>query len=261
MSKSFEVCVIASGSKGNSTLIKAGDTAFLVDAGVSCRKITSGLKEMGLDPLDLSGILITHEHRDHVGGLPVLTRKYKLPVFANEETWNAMDLRSEIARSCHRLLPLNFAVGKITISSFAVSHDAAKPVGYTFVCDGEKCSYVTDSGFVNESIRQGVDGSDVLILEANHDEDLLKNGSYPRVLKERILGARGHLSNSAAGWFLATLAKMPQEVFLAHLSDENNRPELAKETINRILQDAGCYKKPQIFVASQEHIIHNLSKE
>ncbi|HIU63780.1 MAG TPA: MBL fold metallo-hydrolase [Candidatus Avacidaminococcus intestinavium] len=261
MSKEFSVCVIASGSKGNATLIKAGDTAFLVDAGISCRRITAGLKELDLDPLDLSGVLITHEHRDHVAGLPVLTRKYKLPVFANEETWGAMEVRNDIERVCHRLLPQNFSLGQVEISSFAISHDAAQPVGYSFVCRGEKCSYLTDSGFVNESIRQGTAGCDILILEANHDEDMLKNGDYPRMLKNRILSARGHLSNTAAGWFLANLDKMPKEVFLAHLSAENNRPELASETIKRIISDAGCAREPKLFIASQEHITHNISKE
>lgn len=257
MSKEFEVAVIASGSKGNSTIIKAGDTAFLVDAGISCRRITNGLKECGLHPLDLSGVLITHEHTDHVSGLPVLSRKYKLPIFANEKTWQAMELRNEIERSCHRLLPGHLSFGGMTVSSFAISHDAASPVGYSFLFKEEKCTYLTDSGFVNEEIKVASLNSDVLILEANHDEEMLKTGPYPRMLKERILGTRGHLSNTAAGWFLANMEKMPREVFLAHISQENNKPELALSTVERILNDSGCSVLPRIFVTSQGDLVHN----
>ena len=257
MSKEFEVTVLASGSKGNATVIKAGNTAFLVDAGISCRRITSGLKECGLEPNDLSGVLITHEHRDHVGGLPVFSKKYKLPIFANEKTWQAMDLRNDIERSCHRLLPNAFSLNGITVASFAISHDAASPVGYSFQYKEQKCTYLTDSGFVNEEIKLAAFNSDVLILEANHDEEMLKNGPYPKMLQARILGTRGHLSNTAAGWFLANMQKLPQEVFLAHISQENNKPELALSTVKRILNDAGCAVTPTIYVTAQDHLVHN----
>lgn len=257
MSKEFEVTVLASGSKGNATVIKAGDTAFLVDAGISCRRITSGLKECGLEPNDLSGVLITHEHRDHVGGLPVFSKKYKLPIFANGKTWQAMDLRNDIERSCHRLLPNTFSLNGITVASFAISHDAASPVGYSFQYKEQKCTYLTDSGFVNEEIKLAAFNSDVLILEANHDEEMLKNGPYPKMLQARILGTRGHLSNTAAGWFLANMQKLPQEVFLAHISQENNKPELALSTVKRILNDAGCAVTPTIYVTAQDHLVHN----
>lgn len=258
MKGSFGVAVLASGSKGNATVIKAGDTAFLVDAGISCRRITNGLKEFGLHPYDLSGVLITHEHKDHVGGLPVLSRKYKLPVFANEKTWQAMEQRSQIERSCHRFLPADFSLGGITVSSFPVSHDAASPVGYSFIYKEEKCIYLTDSGFVSESIKLAARDADVLIIEANHDEEMLKNGPYPAMLKERILSTRGHLSNTAAGWFLANLPKMPREVFLAHLSEENNLPELALETVQKIINKSGCTVMPKIFIGSQAGLVHNL---
>lgn len=257
MSKEFEVAVLASGSKGNATVIKAGNKAFLVDAGISCRRITNALQEYGLHPYDLSGVLITHEHKDHISGLPVLSKKYKLPIFANEKTWQAMELRNEIERSCHRLLPGTISFGDMKVSSFAISHDAASPVGYSFQYKEEKCTYLTDSGFVNEEIKLATLNSDVIILEANHDEEMLKKGPYPKMLKERILGTRGHLSNTAAGWFLANMEKMPQEVFLAHLSQENNKPELALSTVERILSDAGCLVMPRIFVASQGYLVHN----
>ncbi|MEG2343380.1 MAG: MBL fold metallo-hydrolase [Acidaminococcaceae bacterium] len=261
MRTAFEVAVIASGSKGNATLIKAGKTAVLVDAGVSCRKITAGLKACQVAPEELSGVLITHEHTDHVGGLPVLSRKYQLPIFANEGTWGAMLKRSEIERSCCRILPSAFRLGDLEITPFAISHDAANPVGYMFRYGNEKCTYLTDSGFVNAEITRAITDAAVLILEANHDEEMLKNGSYPQMLKERILGTRGHLSNVAAGWLLAKMPRLPQEVFLAHISQENNTPALALATVKNILRSAACGEELKIYVTAQDYVVHNLSKE
>lgn len=261
MRTSFEVAVLASGSKGNATLIKVGKTAFLVDAGISCKRITERLKFCGVEPQDLAGILITHEHIDHVSGLPVLSRKYKLPIYANEKTWQAMPKRNDIERICCRLLPQKMVVGGVSINSFAISHDAASPVGFVFQYNEEKCTYLTDSGFVNDTIKQAAADADVMILEANHDETMLLEGSYPRDLKARILGSRGHLSNTTAGMLLAQMAKKPQEVFLAHLSQENNKPELALATVQNILQQAKGSEQTEIYVAAQDAVVQNIFEE
>ena len=234
MSSEFEITILASGSKGNAAVIRAGEQAFLVDVGISCRQLTERLHQAGMKPEDLTGVLLTHEHNDHVKGLPVFCRKYRLPVFANESTWQYMPKKSEMERSCCRLLPKKLSSGSLEIIPFAVPHDAASTVGYVFKSGGSKCTYLTDVGFVTDEVRQNIADADVVVLEANHDEDMLKNGSYPQILKQRILGTRGHLSNVSAAWLLAHMERLPEEVFLAHLSQENNLPSLALQTVRGI---------------------------
>lgn len=257
MSGEFKVTVLASGSKGNATVIRAGDQAFLIDIGISCRQLTERMTAVGIKPEDLSGVLLTHEHNDHVKGLPVLCRKYHLPVFANEKTWQSLPKKSDLERNCCRLLPKKFKSGGMEIIPFDVPHDAASTVGYVFKSGGSKCTYLTDVGFITEEVRQNVADSDVLVLEANHDVDMLKNGSYPAILKQRILSTRGHLSNVSAAWLLANMERLPQEVFLAHLSQENNRPSLALQTVRDILDANEVGEHIKIYLASQENIVKN----
>lgn len=257
MSGEFSVTVLASGSKGNAVVIRAGEQAFLVDVGISCRQLTERLGKVGMKPEDLSGVLLTHEHNDHVKGLPVFCRKYHLPVFANERTWQSLPNKSDLERSCCRLLPRSLVSGNLEIIPFAVPHDAASTVGYVFKSGGSKCTYLTDVGFVTDEVRQNVADADVLILEANHDEDMLKNGSYPQIIKQRILGARGHLSNVSAAWLLAHMERLPEAVFLAHLSQENNLPSLALETVRGILDANELGAETEIYITSQENIVKN----
>lgn len=257
MTGEFKISVLASGSKGNATVITAGGKNFLIDVGISCRQLTQRLKEAGLVPEDLDGVLLTHEHRDHTAGLPVFCRKYRLPVFANEATWRYLPQRSEMERSCCRLLPKCLETGPLKITSFGVPHDAASTVGYVFECSGSRCVYLTDVGFITEEIRENVSGAETLVLEANHDEEMLKKGSYPYPLKQRILGTRGHLSNKAAGWLLSQMEHLPGEVILAHLSQENNTPELALDTVRGMLENKDTGGDTQIYVASQENIVKN----
>lgn len=257
MSSDFEIAVLASGSKGNATVIRTGGKAYLIDAGISCLQITRRLAELDMSPADLECIFVTHEHIDHVKGLPVLSRKFNLPVFANEPTWARMPQRAEMERSICRLLPKTLSLGDITVTNFAVPHDAAATVGYVFTTAAERCVYLTDVGFVTEEIKQNVDAADVLVLEANHDIEMLKNGSYPQALKQRILGTHGHLSNAAAAWLLTQSAKLPQEVFLAHLSQENNLPSLARSTVEGILEEKNIGADMNLYVASQELVVKN----
>lgn len=257
MTGEFKISVLASGSKGNATVISADGKNFLIDAGISCRQLVQRLREAGYQPEDLDGVLLTHEHRDHVSGLSVLNRKYHLPVFANEATWRYIPQRGEMERACCRLLPKCLETDGLKITSFNVPHDAAGTVGYVFTCAGARCVYLTDVGFITEEIKENVAGADTLLLEANHDEEMLKKGTYPYALKQRILGTRGHLSNNAAGWLLAQMERLPGEVFLAHLSQENNTPQLALNTVRGMLDAKEIGESTKIYVASQDNIVKN----
>ncbi len=254
----FEVHVLASGSKGNAIYIRAGETSLLIDAGISARRITNGLAEIGVKPADVSGVLLTHEHSDHVSGLPVFCRKYGLPVFAKEATWYGLSCRREIAPACCRVLSSGLNLGELSVEPFSIPHDAADPVGFMLRHGDDKCTVATDVGFVTDTVRAALEGSDVVVLEANHDVNMLKNGSYPRVLQQRILSNRGHLSNADAGWTLAKLPAKPQmDIFLAHLSHENNTPSLAYSTVRDILAAAGRLPDVRLFVTSQERRVTN----
>lgn len=249
----MQVHVLASGSTGNATLLHMGDARILIDAGVSARRIKTSLAAIGTAIEDIDGIFITHEHRDHISGLPALARKYRLPVYTRPATWAAMYCREELPAECRKPLADSQDIGGVKIEPFTISHDAAEPVGFTLYHHNIKCSVATDLGFVTATVKKALDLSDVLILEANHDLAMLKNGSYPWRLKQRILGSRGHLSNHDAGWTLArTERRNRQQVFLAHLSKENNRPDIAQTTVCDILTDQGC----QLGVDLDIHLTH-----
>lgn len=252
----FKVTMLASGSKGNSALISTGKQNFLVDMGISCRALITNLKEVGINVEDLDGILITHEHIDHVRGLATFTKKYSVPVYSSEQTWRAiLSKDGKIERRSCRIIGNSLKCGEVEVNSFAIPHDAVDPHGYLFKCNGSKCAYITDTGFVTETVRQAAEDSDTLILEANHDVEMLKNGSYPYVLKQRILSTRGHLSNESAGWLVANLPRVPESIILAHLSQENNLPSLALDTVRNILDSASLFNETRIVVASQNRIV------
>lgn len=250
----MQVHVLASGSKGNSTYVQIGATKLLVDAGISARRIKASLANIGVAIEELNGILITHEHRDHINGLPTLTKKYKLPIYTRPDTFRSMACRSEIADECCNAIGDKLGIGGLKIESFNISHDAADPVGFCIYGRDVKCTVATDLGFVTSSVQKALDNSDVLVLEANHDVDLVKNGAYPQYLKQRILGNRGHLSNVDAAWALVRMQKQKHmKVFLAHLSEENNLPSIARETVNKIVNEQGC--EIDIRLASQTQMV------
>ncbi|MDR2006535.1 MAG: MBL fold metallo-hydrolase [Acidaminococcales bacterium] len=260
---SFRVHVLASGSKGNAVLIGAGRTTIMIDAGISARRLDRELGKLGLRAGDLSGIFITHEHTDHVKGLPVFVEKSQVQVFAREETWLALEGLRKIHSGCRRLLPMQeSAVGDLSIRPFAVSHDAAAPVGFNIFYRRRKCSLATDLGFAGEEVKAALSGSDVLIIEANHDEKMLASGCYPPAMKKRISGGQGHLSNAQAGRLLAEVyGGKKTQVFLAHLSQENNRPELAQKTVADILAARGAVGAISIYVTSQDGLVSNCGRE
>ena len=232
--RGLRVAVLASGSKGNAAYIELDGVRLLIDAGISARRITRSLADLGVDAASLDGVFVTHEHSDHIKGLPTLLKQYRLPLFAPPATLRAIGESLAVPEGTFTPLAGDVMLGSVAVKSFSTLHDAASPVGYA-VCGSEKCALATDLGFLTNDVMAAIEGSDVLILEANHDRELLQSGSYPWRLKQRILSNRGHLSNSAAAWALVRLKKRPRAVFLAHMSQENNRPELVEETVRTIL--------------------------
>ncbi len=260
MKTSFKISVLASGSRGNAALIQVGSTAILIDAGISCRRIVQGLKERNLSPRDLGGVFLTHEHKDHIAGLEVFARTYgEVPIFASEKTWTRLPFRRTMNRDQMRVLPRSCVVGGLRIQPFSIPHDAIDPVGYEIFYNERKCTYLTDCGFVTKTCEQAVDGAEALILEANHDEDMVRGGPYPAPLKARILGQEGHLSNRAAADLLEKVDVPPEVVFLAHLSEMNNSPRLAYDTVKSVLEYNPRTRDVTLYVASQKEAVSNFS--
>jgi phosphoribosyl 1,2-cyclic phosphodiesterase len=236
--------VLASGSTGNASIIDTQDAKLMVDAGLSAKRLEQLMDARDWKPKQLDGILVTHEHSDHIKGLSVLARKYELPVYANGKTWQAMgktaeeipDHQKEIIETGGML-----QFGSLRVDSFPISHDAAEPVGYCFTFGGQKLSFATDLGYVSDKVRERIVDSDVLILESNHDIEMLRIGRYPWNVKRRILSDVGHLSNEAAGEALCDviLGGRVRRVYLAHLSRDHNVMDLAKLTVHNIVEERG----------------------
>ena len=232
-----------SGSSGNALLIQSGGRAILVDAGGSIRRLTSYLLEAGVHPGQLAAILLTHEHSDHIAAAAAVAKSFDAPVIANAATLAA----ARLGGSSSQVLPtgqtIDFgetpAAPAIAVTSFGISHDCAEPVGYVVRSGGWSVAIATDLGFASVSVVEAMRGADLLVLEANHDIDLLRQGPYPAHLKRRILSERGHLSNEqAAEVAIAALGGRPQRFWLAHLSTENNHPTLARQAVARALAGA-----------------------
>lgn len=243
----MQLRTFASSSRGNCTLIHNDQTALLVDAGISCRKISQRLQTAGLTPTDLSGILITHEHTDHISGLAVLLKKYPIPLYVTPGTGHVLARKLPFAQELIHPLPAGsqFEVGALSVRSFSTSHDAADSVGYRISGDGKSAVIATDLGRVTSIVLDAVFGADLALIEANHDEDWLRSGSYPYALQNRILGDRGHLSNEASAEFAVSLAAAgTQTLLLAHLSPENNTPERARTVVELALERA--HLRPEI---------------
>ena len=238
----LELCTLASGSSGNSLLVSDGRTHILVDAGISCRRITNSLKALGVDPRELTGVLITHEHTDHMAGLATLTKQLRLPVYASRGTGRQLCYRIAFLEGLfHPVTPgEGFSVGGIAVESFSTPHDAAESTGFALSAGGRKAAVVTDLGYVTPEVLKGIRGADLLVCEANHDVEWLQSGPYPYYLKARILGDRGHLSNEAGAELAWTAVEGgARTVILAHLSHENNTPDLAYQAALGALVQAG----------------------
>ena len=237
---------IASGSSGNCIYIGSDHHHILIDDGISGKRVREGLKSLDLCPEDLEGILITHEHTDHVKGLGVLARKYQIPIYGTEGTLACLQQDSSLGAFPEGLFqPImkeaDFCLGDLTIHPFAVPHDAADPVAYRVTCGNSRAAVVTDLGEFDERIVGELQQLDVVLVEANHDIRMLQVGPYPYPLKQRILSSLGHICNEAAGQLLTRiLHDNMKAVFLGHLSQENNYPELALETVKMEITMGDC---------------------
>lgn len=239
--------VLASGSTGNATIVQGSEKTVLVDAGLSMKKLEELMREQGVTGHQLDALFVTHEHSDHIKGLGAFARKYELPIYANEATWGAMERHvGTIAAEKRVYIETGEIVsfGEMKVQSYPISHDAAEPVGYTVEENGEKLSLATDLGYVSEKVRKQIIDSDVLVLESNHDTEMLRMGRYPWNIKRRILSDVGHLSNVAAGEALVDLiTDRTKRVYLAHLSLDHNQMDLAMLTVNTIMEDHGIFYK------------------
>lgn len=239
----MRLCSISSGSSGNCVYLESDHTRVLIDAGYSGKQIEMLLKGMDVDPRTIDGIFVTHEHGDHIHGVGVLSRRFGIPIFANEKTWLAMRKRIGKIHPSHIYVFENnkyFAFQDIDVYPFSVFHDAADPVGYVFLQGDEKVTVLTDTGYINENIKQTIKGSQIYYFESNHDIEMLKMGPYPPELKKRILSQVGHMSNIDAANVLSEILQGDGEsILLAHLSEENNLPSLAYHTVDDLLLSDG----------------------
>ena len=247
------VHTLASGSSGNALLLSRGESHLLLDAGISCRRITASLRELGLEPGTLSAILITHTHTDHIAGLQTLLKRCGAPVFATERACQELAWRLPDADS--RLEVLDFGVsqsiGEFSVTAIHTSHDAPGSCGYRLDTDDGAVGVLTDTGYVTDEAADALLGVDLAVLEANHDIETLRSGPYPYYLKQRILGPQGHLSNVDAARFAAALAESgASEIILTHLSRENNTPVMAQTAVERALSAAGL--RPLLSVAPRD---------
>ena len=256
----MQICSIASGSSGNCIYVGDGKHHILIDAGISRKRIVEGLHEIGVLPEQLDAIFVTHEHSDHIQGIPMMVKKFQIPVYATGGTLDAIRqkdrngvLRMEGLFQLYADRPVQ--MGRMTITPFRISHDAAEPVCYTVEEGGHKISIATDLGKYDDYIVEHLENSEVLLLEANHDISMLESGNYPYPLKCRILSEQGHLSNEDSGRLLCRLLnEQLRYIFLAHLSKENNYPELAYETVKcQLWEEMGMQQLPfELAVARRE---------
>ena len=259
------VSVLASGSRGNSTVVQSSSTRILVDAGLSCRETCKRMKAAGDDAHSLSAIVITHEHSDHVHGLAVLSRKLNIPVYmtgATHHVWaravrDATGELPEIPKLEFFSSGRKFQVVDIDITPFTIPHDAADPVGFTFRAEGIRIGVATDLGYMPASVCDHLRGCDVLVLESNHDLEMLRVGPYPWSVKQRVMSRVGHLSNTALAQFLASdYDGNAAYIVLAHLSEQNNHPEVARREAESALGFRRSLLYNRVMLASQEQAMH-----
>lgn len=243
----MKICCLASGSRGNSTYIESNNTSILVDAGLSAKDLTLRASQMDIDLKNLSGIVVTHEHIDHIRGVERLSKLYNIPIYMHEKSIERCPKLNAIFADAN--MDCDFEIGDLQISPFRLPHDSAYNQGYV-VDDGKSVFAVaTDLGAASDNVVKKLSRAECVLLESNHDINLLKNGSYPMALKQRILSSCGHLSNSDCAEVAATLALSGvKRLILAHLSEENNTPELAFEQTRLALEKNNIKEGEEIVV-------------
>ena len=236
INKSFSVCPLASGSKGNSLFVSCRNHCILIDAGLSGIEIERRLSAINIDPESLTAIIITHEHSDHVKGAGILSRRFHIPVYISKKTWQAAPNLGKIEDLRFFECGTPFEMDEILIRPFSISHDAEDPAGLTLEYNGHKIGIATDLGIATSLVKEHLKNSHILYIESNHDLEMLINGSYPWHLKQRIKGRTGHLSNSDAKILVSELkTDHLKHVILAHLSEENNCPKKAALEVSKSL--------------------------
>lgn len=234
-------CSLVSGSSGNCCLFTEGDTKILIDCGISGKKTTAYLNDMGIDPFDIDGIFVTHEHIDHSSGVGVFSRKYNVPVLASEGTWRSIDI-GKISDVNKVVFKKNEPITckNVVIMPFDIPHDASQPTGFVIQSKTGKYAVATDMGCITKDVLDNISGCNAVILESNYDEHMLKTGSYPPSLKTRIVGNKGHLDNKDSAKLATLLAKSgTKRILLGHLSNENNSPEIAFAEVAKELEFNG----------------------
>ena len=232
----------ASGSSGNAALLSCGETHLLIDMGISCRRICQSLAALGLEPGQLSGVFITHEHTDHISGLATYIKKYRTPIYCTPAVSRQLSYRLAGVEPLLRSMELGetAAFGPVEAEILPTSHDCQESAAWHFTAPEGRVGYLTDTGYIVEETGKRLLGADILVLESNHDVDMLRAGPYPFPLKKRILGPQGHLSNDDAGAYAAASVRAgTRTVLLAHLSDQNNTPGRALDTVSRALAAEG----------------------
>jgi phosphoribosyl 1,2-cyclic phosphodiesterase len=251
----IEACSLSSGSNGNSIVVKTGPDLFLIDAGISCKQICLRLQQVGYSLDAVKGIIITHEHSDHIRGLPVLLKKREIPVYLTSKTLERTNF--PLSRECMYVIESGgrVSINGTTIQVLPKYHDASDPSLVCIYYKNKKISVVTDVGYICDNVIRSVRDADILFLEFNHDETMLFNGNYPFFLKKRIAGDRGHLSNaSAANLILEHAAPRLQYLFLSHLSAQNNTPQRALDTLTARLKERDDLQNLKTIVASRYEV-------
>lgn len=241
----MQFCTLFSGSSGNAVYLATERGGLLIDCGMSGRQTLDALVQARLDPASIHAILITHEHSDHIKGAGVLSRKLGVPIYATEGTWDGMAATVGEVSSRHRVVITageSFFLDDLEVAPFSIPHDANDPVGYRFFTGRHSVAVATDLGYFAQSVCDAVSGAEIVLLESNHDPELLKkNPHYPAQLKARILGKKGHLSNDAGAEAAVRLAQCgTRHLLLGHLSNENNTPDMAYRTTHTALTNAGA---------------------
>ena len=238
--------ILGSGSKGNSTLLIGDNKKILIDVGFSYPKMLMNLKEYGVSPKDIDAILLTHTHKDHIAGLSTFIKKNNIDVYTNEKM--LPEVLKIISEDMVKVMEDEYTIGEFNVLAIHTSHDAPGSVGFVISDDNSNLVYVTDTGYINKTYLKKLVNKDVYIFESNHDINMLMTGPYPYILKQRVLSDKGHLSNEQSGEYLKEIiGKNTNKIVLAHLSEINNTPEIALNTVKKIVNN----KKIIIDTASQ----------